>query len=84
MDWLNDVHAGWLDVVLGGVSSGNGLGNEASVVGDLSFEFSGQWPNAWVWDSVVDVLDGSGVQGSDQSVSVLLDDVESGLQLAQF
>lgn len=49
-NWLND---GWL---------GLGGSDKSVVLVELSFEFGSQWNVAWVWDGVVDVLDGSAVQ----------------------
>ena len=65
-------------IEVGSVGVSVSSSNKSVVLADFTLEVSGQWNMAWVWNGVVDVLDGSLGQRALESVLVLLNNVQSG------
>lgn len=65
-------------IEVGSVGVSVSSSNKSVVLADFTLEVSGQWNVAWVWNGVVDVLDGSLGQRALESVLVLLNNVQSG------
>lgn len=66
------------------VGSGLNLTNKTVILIQQSFKFSLQCVNFWVWNCVIDLLDSLGSNFSSKSFSILLNDVESRLELHKF
>lgn len=80
-NWSNNLSFG---AKVGSMSLSLSGVDESVVLSELGFEVVSQRNVAWVWDGVVDVLDGSAVQRGDESVFILFNDVQSGFEFTQF